>query len=238
MTRRAYLAEFVMMFLAVTLSFFAENMRQEWSNRAAAREYLQLLADDLHDDVERLDFSIGFKRKKEAQIDEFIALLRSPDRTQSTARIYYLGRLIPVREPFYGSEGAIRQLENTGGLRLLRNHAIIVALNRYIAARAKVYEIQQLRDINSIQYKLAANRVLDAGVLAPLLNTDTNGDMPYGIRPPEGNPPLFSLAAEDINALIYWASNDKGSEEMNRQLMSRLKQEALDLRARILQELS
>ena len=48
---KEYFLEFLMIFLAVTLGFFAENIRERFVERAQEKEYIRSLYDDLgHDE--------------------------------------------------------------------------------------------------------------------------------------------------------------------------------------------
>src|SRR4051794_4635758 len=52
---REYLLEFLMIFLAVTLGFFAENIRENYVEYKSAREYASLLIEDLATDTVELN---------------------------------------------------------------------------------------------------------------------------------------------------------------------------------------
>src|SRR4051794_24441745 len=51
---KRYALEFLMIFLAVTLGFFAENIRQDYEERAHERQYMRSLCDDLALDEQKL----------------------------------------------------------------------------------------------------------------------------------------------------------------------------------------
>ncbi len=51
---KEYFFEFVMVFLAVTLGFFAENLRENHTERDEERQYAQSFCDDLASDQEEL----------------------------------------------------------------------------------------------------------------------------------------------------------------------------------------
>jgi hypothetical protein len=44
-----------MIFLAVTLGFFAENFREHYTEKAKAKEYARLLIDDFSTDINELN---------------------------------------------------------------------------------------------------------------------------------------------------------------------------------------
>ena len=55
---KEYFLEFLMIFLAVTLGFFAESYREYLNNRSKENEYMASLVEDLKSDTAFLDFSI------------------------------------------------------------------------------------------------------------------------------------------------------------------------------------
>jgi hypothetical protein len=235
---RSYFAEFAMLFLAVTLGFFADSIRESIGEVRSERGYLESLRADLAQDTVKLDFSIASKITKEGYIDSLMLIMRAPDRAAHSSRLYYFARAITVREPFYGTDGTIRQLENAGGFRLIRNTDVVKALNNYLSAREKIYQIQQQRDMMAVQYRLASSRVLDGLTFNAMLDRVKYANEPYFIGAPEGNPPLFSEEPAALNAFIYWAGAEMSAETYSHGLMRRLKGDAISLIQRIDAELA
>ncbi len=56
---KEYFLEFLMIFLAVTLGFFAENIREKISNKAIENEYMQSLVSDLEADTSAISQATG-----------------------------------------------------------------------------------------------------------------------------------------------------------------------------------
>jgi len=52
---KEYFLEFLMIFLAVTMGFFAENIRENYVEHKSAREYASLLIEDLATDTVELN---------------------------------------------------------------------------------------------------------------------------------------------------------------------------------------
>ena len=55
---KEYFLEFLMIFLAVTLGFFAENIREKITDRAIEKEYMESLVSDLKADTSAISRSI------------------------------------------------------------------------------------------------------------------------------------------------------------------------------------
>jgi len=56
---KEYFLEFLMIFLAVTLGFFAESYREYQNNRSKENEYMTSLIEDLKSDTASLNLSIN-----------------------------------------------------------------------------------------------------------------------------------------------------------------------------------
>ena len=230
---REYAAEFLMIFLAVTLGFFAENIREHFAEKEKAHQYLEDLASDLKQDTAKLNASIAFKLRKQQQVDSLINLLLSPERDTFSKEIYYYARMLPIREPFYATEGTLAQMENDGGFRILHNKQIIEKINHYVASKNKIVQIQNLEDNLSVQMRTAANKIFDARVFEAMLNPEKNSAYRYYIRPPEHPAPFTSKNPQELNEYANWVVSINTGQTMNRMLMMQLKEEATALIATI-----
>src|SRR5687767_13221939 len=52
---KEYFLEFLMIFLAVTMGFFAENIRENYSNRENEKIYMESLVQDIKDDISTIN---------------------------------------------------------------------------------------------------------------------------------------------------------------------------------------
>ena len=57
---KEYLLEFVMIFLAVTMGFFAENIREKSADRYKEKEYMHSMASDLQSDIAGMNRAINY----------------------------------------------------------------------------------------------------------------------------------------------------------------------------------
>ena len=83
-----YIIQFVMLFTAVTLGFFAENVREHMSEKQKKRELLQTVALDFEADLKQFEFHKGFALDKIKHCDSLIAINNS-DFTKIDQQIYY-----------------------------------------------------------------------------------------------------------------------------------------------------
>jgi len=126
---KEYFLEFLMIFLAVTLGFFAENIRERISDNAKEKEYLVSIIEDLKSDSATLNsyinVSIPYHRK---WIDSEINLLQQPSFAGKDKAIYQafiLGNLWTY--DFFKTNRTLSQL-NTVGFQLIRNMKIVSAI--------------------------------------------------------------------------------------------------------------
>jgi len=206
----SYAIEFILLFSAVTLGFFAENYRESQVERKTERMYLQSLLEDLGQDTVKIDFSIQSKLTKDAYFDTLHQIIYQTPKPWPTRKLYYISRYLLIREHFYGTEGTIKQLENSGGFKLLRNHDLVDKINAYSAAKEKLYQIQIARDLNAVPFKEAIGHVFQGKELAFLFD-QTKGDQ------------------EDLEQYFYWASNEIFIERNCRALLGILRVSAKDL---------
>ena len=118
--KKEYLLEGLMIFLAVTMGFFAETIRESISDGAKGREYIKSFVHDLRADTAALSKLQAFDEKKVSRLNGQFACFDSVSNNASTAPC--LIRLVKnstfnMKMDF--SDGTLQQLKNAGGLRLL-----------------------------------------------------------------------------------------------------------------------
>ena len=218
----SYTIEFILLFSAVTLGFFAENYREGLVERKTEKMYLESLVADLSQDTLKIDYSIQSKLNKDLYFDSLYTILYKMPKPWPTRKLYYISRFLIIREHFYGTEGTIKQLENSGGFKLIRNHKLIDKINQYTAAKEKIYQIQISRDQNSLAYKESTGKVFIAKELAYLFDPIKYKGRPYSMGEPDWDPPLIGNEF-DLNEFFYWASNDLFIERNCRVLLGNLR---------------
>jgi len=83
-----YIIEFVMLFTAVTLGFFAENIREHISEKEKKKDLLQAVARDFETDLEQFNFHREFALSKIKNCDSLIDIYNS-DPTKVDQKKYY-----------------------------------------------------------------------------------------------------------------------------------------------------
>jgi hypothetical protein len=130
---KKYALEFLMMFLAVTLGFFAENIRQDFEERAHERQYMRSLCDDLALDEKKLPELLSWIQHDCREAEFLQENLPKADPTTDATDIYldlrHIVRQLPVR--IFVTDRTVTQLRNAGGMRLIGNQAVVNAMLDY-----------------------------------------------------------------------------------------------------------
>jgi hypothetical protein len=117
---KEYILEGLMIFLAVTMGFFAETIREGISESAKGREYIRSFAQDLRRDTATFSGVIAFDAAKLMALKSIFACYDSIENNSKST-----GCLIPVMKSSVSNrvanftDGTLQQLKNAGGFRLL-----------------------------------------------------------------------------------------------------------------------
>ena len=181
-TPKQYFYEFLMIFLAVTLGFLSENLRENISDRKREREYIQSLMVDLRIDSGNLSKYIQMLEKRITYLDSLMILIRQPNGQTKSANLYtysikgvlMLGRA----DRFKPTEATLRLLENEG-FNIIRDRAVIDSIIFYhnFAQRTSLhYDYMFERNIDLIE---DMTEVLDFSVVNEIW--DSAGELKEGL---------------------------------------------------------
>ena len=127
-----YLTEFFMLFSAVTLGFFAENMREHYIERHRESEYMSSLLSDLKKDTAEYNNATRYIERQIKGIDTTLQILEKGKWTKEEIKKLYL-----INLGILGNRGSevntstSAQLKNAGGLRLIKSSEISDLLAQY-----------------------------------------------------------------------------------------------------------
>src|SRR3569623_500802 len=92
---KEYFLEFVMIFLAVTLGFFAENIREHFVDKTHEKEYIHSFYEDLSNDERELPILINSIERQQLQTaDSLQAILPGMNSKTAANTVYSSLRLI------------------------------------------------------------------------------------------------------------------------------------------------
>jgi hypothetical protein len=130
---KEYFLEFLMIFLAVTMGFFAESIREHLADNSKEKQYINSMIADLKGDTAGLREIIDINIKKVSGIDTMISLLNKPSLTMDEEKQLYIlnSRYASNIAKMDWNDGTIRQLLTSGNLRLMSEQGISDSMMNY-----------------------------------------------------------------------------------------------------------
>ena len=129
---KEYITEFLMLFLAVTLGFFAENQREHLIEGNRAKQYMQSLYEDLRNDTTILNNLVRYDTFQNAKLDTTNQLLIENKWDVDRLKLLYRLNLKSAGTIRYNlSERTSAQLKNAGGMRLVENQELSNKISEY-----------------------------------------------------------------------------------------------------------
>ncbi|HVM89919.1 MAG TPA: hypothetical protein VMT76_17155 [Puia sp.] len=153
---KEYFLEFLMIFLAVTMGFIAENFREYLTTKEKEYEYIHSLIHNLEQDKTDIINTIGDNQKKLNDLDSLLSLSSYSKLNPVNKRsLYQYSRMVSFYSSFSSNDATMTQLKNTGGLQYIRKDHIADSISRYD---------EIVRSINAaeIPYSKAINDAVDA----------------------------------------------------------------------------
>jgi hypothetical protein len=152
-----YLLEGFMIFIAVTMGFFAENLRERIYNHEREKEYISSLLNNLQEDRTSLDHTIWANEKKVKGLDSLLSLDVTGSSQPSTRYLLYTycHRYVSYYSGFSSNDATMMQLKNAGGFEYIKDHAIADSIANYDIVIRNIYAAETA-------YGRAIERAIDA----------------------------------------------------------------------------
>lgn len=146
---KKYAMEFLMVFAAITLGFFAENQRERWGETARGVQYAQRMVEDLDLDSIRMEEVMINYALKEQQINTLIPLTqegleKKPFLDSLFAYFSLPGASSLVTGISFVENLATRDELKSGNMRLIRSDSIVRHLSVY-ARKEQIFMGNQTR---------------------------------------------------------------------------------------------
>ncbi len=126
-----YLLEFLMLFLAVFLGFVAENIREHQVEKEREKQFTYSLAEDIKKDIAQGDSLQKQNLASQLLCDSLLVRLSGKEIITNSYPAYLLWRSVNGFTDFIPNDGTIRQLKNSGALRLIRKKDVVDKLMAY-----------------------------------------------------------------------------------------------------------
>lgn len=177
-----------MIFLAVTLGFIAENLREHLNDKSREHEYVNGLMLELKQDTAELRSIVTFDSTKDKGLDTLLTFSKAnlADTDNQKLLFYYDLKYAQSISFFQGSDATLQQMKNTGGLRLLSKDHIADSVIRYDVAMKDTYGERDITknifdDLQKLQMEIfnfvtLKDNVINKDSLGKLNNVLINAD--------------------------------------------------------------
>lgn len=210
---KEHVTEFLMLFFAVTLGFFAENIREHYVERERESKFMEIVHEDLENDIKSLNNLIIYYSERVKREDTLLNILSSP-LLAKTNDLYYLARVTSLRFFFNHSNNGFQQLKNAGGLRMIEEIGIIKKIQDYENTVERNQELQNLTEQLLMNYREKMAALFDGSVFRAMRKKDINTNIDDRFYRPTQNPKLLTYNKRDLNELLvktlYVNNNTKG----------------------------
>ena len=197
---KEYFLEFLMIFLAVTMGFFAENLREYFKNKGEINSDMQAMTADLQSDVGMYNNYIALNELSDRRIDTLITLLKL-DRS-NTSEIYFLARFITANNNIYTPDTrTFEQMKSSGALKLIESRRILDSISGYYQSLQFFNSQSDLQRQKVVDVHLVNSQLFD-GYTFQHMFLNVESDMDVDIIKPANNPPLLSNDFNTINKII------------------------------------
>jgi hypothetical protein len=226
-----YFWEFLMLFLAVSLGFYAENTREGILHKKEVKSQLNSMLSDLQSDITLFD-SVTDRNSYGAKMADSLIEMLHADIT-NTKEIYFAARTVTANLGYYYTNTkSFDQLKSAGLLRYIKNKELLDSIGAYyVSFQWLANQIDLLRlkmdEIHKGNALLFDSYVFHQMMTTRILGSTSLGGQITTIGKPSLNPPLLSADVKDINTVSlnyhYYSSTIKFYVRMAKTLQNRAK---------------
>jgi len=227
-----YFWEFLMLFLAVSLGFYAENTREGILHKKEVKTQLNSMLSDLQSDITLFDSVTDRNRFSAEMADTVVELLHSD--ITNTTQIYYAARSVTANVGYYYTNSkSYDQLKSAGLLRYIKNKGLLDSIGAYYVSFQWLANQIDLLRLKLDEIHKGNARLFDSYIFQQMISTRIFGTTSLGgqrtvISKPAVNPDLLSADAKDINTVSlnyhYYSTTIKFYIRMGNALQVRAKE--------------
>jgi hypothetical protein len=201
---KEYLLEFGMIFLAVTLGFFAESYRENLAEISKEKQLIQSFIEDLSSDTLGIQRTLDFRHEKFMMMDSLMQLISREQIKGHENDLYYYSRRLVRNVSFQSNDRTISSLRNSDASALVRNEQAMDSIISYYKVIDRL--VSNGDDDRTERFNASA-------VISKIFDPFTFDQMvaAKGINRPTGNPPLRSYDRTLQLDLAYNIHQLKGS---------------------------
>jgi len=201
-----YFWEFLMLFLAVSLGFYAENTRETILHKKEVKTQLNSMLSDLQSDIILFDSVTDRNSYGTEMADSLIELLHSD--ITNTTEIYFAARTVTANLGYYYTNSkSFDQLKSAGLLRYIKNKELLDSIGTYYASFQWLANQIDLQRLKMDEIHKGNTRLFDSYVFQQMMTdikitgATATGGQRTTIRKPLVKPSLLSADVKDINTV-------------------------------------
>ena len=159
---KEYLLEGLMIFLAVSMGFIAENIRERISDREKEREYIKLLSDDLKKDTIALHYSINRLQFDISRNDTLVVLFaKNKLKEQNDAFLSNLTLYSGLSVDIVFNDRAASQLKGSGAMRLIKHENVADSILQYWDNQIRLKEIHDRFENTRLEHRKTGYKIFN-----------------------------------------------------------------------------
>jgi hypothetical protein len=231
---KEYLLEGLMIFLAVTMGFFAESYREHRADKEKEKQSIETIITGIASDTMQLNNIIASNKSSLQYLKKFIQLKGSDFSKNDVKRAFYDDAANGSYNDVYfrSNDAAFQQLQTSGTLRLIGKQAILDSLFEYQHNSSLILRIEADHYYFSKDVWEGMSKVIDVTYTVNSFdNSSFNFDVVAGVfKVPEGVALAFNNDKETVNKLF----NDACSLGLNANVYIGLLQQQLKYGKRLI----
>jgi hypothetical protein len=166
-----------MLFLAVSLGFMAENIREHQIEKHREISYLKNVHEDLQLDLQSIDSVMRQNNVRLQALDSFFVTVKN--NTINNEDVYYYTRNLGLRATFESSHVGLDQIKSAGGLRMVKNNEIVFGIQQYERMLNSTDKLEDVRERTLEQARFKMAIVFDPLINYELLMNQGEGTMRF-----------------------------------------------------------
>ncbi len=225
-----FLLEFLMIFLAVTLGFIAENIRESISNHETEKHYVESLINNLADDTAYMKMVIKSNTMKRDSLVELVRLSTADfSKPENRKKLYENAGMVGYYSLFKVNDATISQLK-TSGLQLIKRDHVADSVASYDVRTKIIYASENLYTNATGNAMAAGQQLLDLAATYDTSYYDSITGfkpvmLPLYIENPASLPRFFNKINYEIGATQNYISNIQQVLPVAERLIAYLKNE-------------
>jgi hypothetical protein len=194
-----------MIFLAVTMGFIAENIREHITDKEREKQYMESLIKDIKDDINFVTDQQSRYEKRQGLLDSLINILNAPSTPGNTNDLYYYARLASKNDVFPVNTRTINQMKNAGGFRVVKNDKVVSDIMSYYSSLPQIQSLKETEQSETNEYRKIAVQIFNAVVFNGINSTSE-------VIRPVNNPPLRTMDNKlwgDLSGWVHYIKNTR-----------------------------